>query len=421
MHKIWLIVKREYLNGVKRKAFVVMTLLVPLLGIISVVLVAFVSKHGSNQSLRLAIVDNAGGSAASIAHDLSAVMANGAHQFTISETLDRPADPKAVEGQLRASINTGKLDAYLVIPGDLSHPFELHMKNTGNFTAMAPVTAAVNQALIEARLRARGINVDNVSEIVRAADLQVMKVTASGESVERGQTFGIAIGLVILLYMSLLMYGIVTMRSVLEEKTTRTMEVLVSSVQPIQLLAGKILGVAGVAFTQFLIWIASLALLLTYGAFMAAVFGGGSFPAIHIPASLLIWVICYFIGGYFLYSSMFAAIGSACSNEQDAGQLQWLAMGPLVFAMSFYWLVMIDSTSTPSLVLSEIPFLAPVLMPLRISIQTPPVWQLALSMFLLIATTLGAIWASAKVYRIGVLMYGKRPTLPEMLRWVRYS
>ncbi len=155
MHKIWLIVKREYLLGVKRKSFVVMTLLVPLLGIVSVVLVAFVSKHGSNQSLRLAIVDNAGGSAASISQNLGALMANGAHQFAITETLDRPADPKGAERQLRASVNAGKLDAYLVIPGDLSRPFELHMKNTGNFTAMAPVTAAVNQVLIEARLRAR--------------------------------------------------------------------------------------------------------------------------------------------------------------------------------------------------------------------------------------------------------------------------
>ncbi|HUJ81637.1 MAG TPA: hypothetical protein VLW83_07120, partial [Candidatus Acidoferrales bacterium] len=113
MHKIWLIAKREYMLGVKQKAFVVMTLLVPLLGIVSVVLAAFVSKHGSNQSLRLAIVDNAGGSAASISQNLGALMANGAHQFTISQTLDRPADPKATEGQLRASINAGKLDAYL--------------------------------------------------------------------------------------------------------------------------------------------------------------------------------------------------------------------------------------------------------------------------------------------------------------------
>jgi ABC-2 type transport system permease protein len=399
-----------------------MTLLVPLLGIASVLLVAFVSRHGSTQSLHIAIVDNAGGLAASVAHSLDSAVANGTHQFTVSEVLDRPTSPDAVEQRLRTRINSGRLDAFLVIPDKLSQPFELHMKNAGNFAVVQPVNAAVSQALIQARLRARGINVDNVSEIVRGADLQIVKVSASGEAVERGQTIGIAIGLVILLYMSLLMYGIVTMRSVLEEKTSRTMEVLVSSVRPVELLTGKILGVAGVAFTQFLIWIVSLSLLLSYGVMMASLFDpGSSFPSMHIPASLLIWSICYFFAGYFLYSSMFAAIGAACSSEQDAGQLQWLAMGPLVFAMSFYWLVMIDSTSTPSLVLSEIPFLAPVLMPLRISIQTPPVWQLALSVFLLIATTLGAIWASAKVYRVGVLMYGKRPTLPELLRWLRYT
>jgi len=421
MNKIWLIVKREYLNAVRRKAFIVMTLLIPVIGIVSVVLVAFVARHGSNQALRLAIVDNAGGEAATIARSLTPLMANGAHEFSISETLDRPADPKASEDRLRNSVNGGQLDAYLVIPSDLSMPFELHMKNTGNFAARAVIQPAVNQALIEARLHARGINVDNVSQIVRPADLQVLKVTKEGESVERGQTFGIAVGLVILLYMSLLMYGVLTMRSVLEEKTTRTMEVLVSSVQPIQLLAGKILGVAAVAFTQFLVWVISLSLLLSYGTLMAAMFGGGGFPSIHIPFSLLFWVVCFFFCGYFLYSAMFAAIGAACSNEQDAGQMQWLAMGPLVFAMCFYWMVLMDSTSTPSLVLSEIPFLSPVLMPLRIAIQMPPVWQLALSVVLLLVTIVGAIWASAKVYRIGVLMYGKRPTVPEMVRWLRYS
>jgi len=276
--------------------------------------------------------------------------------------------------------------------------------------------------LIEARLRARGIHVDDVSEIARGADLQVIKVTQSGESVEKGQTLGIAIGLVILLYMSLLMYGIITMRSVLEEKTTRTMEVLISSVQPFQLLAGKIPGVAGVAFTQFLIWTVSLGLLLSYGAVMAAMFSpGSSFPAIHVPISLLIWVGFFFFGGYFLYSAMFAAIGSACSTEQDAAQLQWLAMGPLVFCMVIYSLVLNAPASTASIVLSEIPFFAPVLMPLRISIQTPPFWQEALSVVLLLLTTVGVIYASAKVYRIGVLMYGKRPTLPELVRWLRYS
>ncbi|MGA3294694.1 MAG: ABC transporter permease [Candidatus Acidiferrales bacterium] len=422
MRKIWLIVKREYLTRVKTKGFVIGTLIVPLIGIASFLLVGFLVSHGSNRNLRIAIVDNAGGLAESAARSLNGALANGKPEFTVSESIDRPASPGAVEQGLRARINSGALDAYLVIPADLSQSFELHTRNPGNFALLAPLTVAVNQALIEARLRARGIHVDDMSEIARGADLKVIKVSRSGESVERGQTIGVAIGLVVLLYMSLLMYGITTMRSVLEEKTTRTMEVLISSVRPFQLLAGKILGVAGVAFTQFLIWIVSLGLLLSYGAVMAAMFNpGSSFPAIHVPVSLLIWVGFFFFAGYFLYSAMFAAIGAACSTEQDATQLQWLAMGPLVFTMMIYWTVLSDPSSTASIVLSEIPFFAPVLMPLRISVQTPPIWQAALSVVLLLLTTLGVIYCSAKVYRIGVLMYGKRPTLPELARWLRYS
>jgi len=422
MRRTWLIIKREYLTRVKTKAFVISTLAVPLLGIGVVLLIAFVAGHRGQQNFRLAIVDESGSLSAPFRQSLEGSVAIGRPQFTITGTAERPASASAVEQDLRNQINSGGLDAYLVIPGDLTQSVELHTKNPSNFAVLQPLTAALNEALIGARLGARGIHVDDVDQIARGVDLQVIKVSRSGEAIEKGQTLGIAIGLVILLYSSLLAYGIITMRSVLEEKTTRTMEVLISSVQPFELLTGKILGVAGTAFTQFLIWVVSLGLLASYGAAMAAMLNPGStFPAMHLPLSLLLWVACCFVGGYFLYSSMFAAIGAACSNEQDAGQLQWLAMGPLVFAISFYWLVMIDPTSTTSLVLSEIPFLAPVLMPLRISIQSPPAWQLALSVILLFATIVGAIWASGKVYRVGVLMYGKRPTLPELLRWLRYS
>jgi ABC-2 type transport system permease protein len=421
MRKVWLIIKREYLTRVKTKAFVISTLIVPLAGIMLVLLIAFLISHRPQHTVRLAIVDDAGGLAPSVKHSLEHSPDSSTPQFIVTDTFDH-SNTAEVERDLRSHVNSGALDAYLIVPADLTQAIELHTKNPGNFAVLAPLTAALNQALIGARLSARGIHVDDIDQIARGVDLQVIKVSQSGEAVEKGQTMGIAIGLVILLYSSLLAYGIITMRSVLEEKTTRTMEVLISSVRPFELLTGKILGVAGTAFTQFLIWIVSLGLLASYGAAMAAMFNpSSSFPAMHVPLSLLIWVACFFFGGYFLYSAMFAAVGAACSNEQDAGQLQWLAMGPLVFAISFYWLVMIDSTSTLSLVLSEIPFLAPVLMPLRLSIQAPPAWQLALSVVLLFGTIVGVIWASAKVYRVGVLMYGKRPTLPELLRWLRYS
>jgi ABC-2 type transport system permease protein len=422
MRKIWLIFKREYLTRVKTKGFVIGTLAVPLMGVGFALLIAFIGGHQSNQSLRLAIVDNAGGIAQPVARSLDQKTASGKSKFTIIESIDLPKNPGATEDEFRRQINAGHLDAFLVIPVDLSQAAELHTKNPGGFQFFAPLTAAVDEAVIEARLNARGIHVDGVRELVHTRNLEVIRVSDSGESVDRGQTVGVAIGLVILLYSALLAYGIITMRSILEEKTTRTMEVLIAAARPMELLTGKILGVAGVAFTQFLIWTVSLALLLGYGLTAAAMMNPSlSLTGIHLPISLLLYMLAYFGGGYFLYSAMFAAIGSACSNEQDAAQLQWLAMAPLVFCMAIYSLVLSDPSSTSSIVLSEIPLFSPVLMTLRISLQSPPAWQIALSLSLLVLTTIAVIYGSAKIYRVGVLMYGKRPTVPELFRWLRYS
>ena len=218
--------------------------------------------------------------------------------------------------------------------------------------------------------------------------------------------------------------AMITMRSVLEEKPTRTMEVLISAVHPFELLCGQILGywpqsqnLRNSSFGWH-----SLQNTFSYGALASMVSNpGSSFSAIHVPISLLAWAAVYFFCGYFLYSAMFAAIGAACSNEQDAAQLQWIAMAPLVSCMLIYSLILNDPTSTMSVVLSEIPFFGPVLMALRISLQTPPLWQIALSLGLLLLTTAGVIYVSARIYRVGILMYGKRPSLVEMARWLRYS
>lgn len=422
MRKIWLIIKREYLTRVKTKGFVIGTLIVPVLGIAFAFLIAFLGSHRSDQNLRLVILDNAGGLAPSVAKGLEKETQNGKREFAVLESVDRPPQPQVIEEGLRNRINAGTLDAFLVIPADLNQAVELHTRNPGNFQVLGPLSTAVDQAVIQARLSARGIHVDGVGQIVHTEDLKVIKVGESGEAVEKGQTIGVAIGLVILLYSALLTYGIVTMRSVLEEKTTRTMEVLISAVRPFDLLAGKILGVAAVAFTQFVIWTASLALLLAYGALVSALVNPNSpFPEIHLPLPLLFYMLVYFCGGFFLYSAMFAAVGAVCSNEQDAQQLQWFAMAPLVFCMLVYSLVLSDPSSRAAIVLSEIPFFSPVLMALRILLQTPPFWQIALSLVLLFLTTVGVIYGSARIYRVGVLMYGKRPTIPELVRWLRHS
>ena len=421
MRKLRLIVKREYLTRIKTKGFIIGTILVPLLGLAFCLLIIFLVNHKPTHSMRLVIVDNSGTLAQPIAQGLDAKLENGNPEFNIVETIVSPAAPDAVQQDLRARINAEKIDAYLWIPRDPRDSFELHMRNPDNFSLIGPLSGAVDQAVISARLSERGVHLDDIKSILRGTDLKLMKISETGEAEEKGQSIGIAIALVILLYTALLMYGIITMRSVLEEKTTRTMEVLISAVRPFELLTGKILGVAAAAFTQFAVWMISTALLFTYGALAAMGMGGTAMSGVHVPISLVLYASIFFIGGYFLYSSMFAAIGAACSNEQDAQQLQWIAMAPLVFCMVIYSMVLNDPTSTASVVLSEIPFFAPVLMSLRISLQTPPAWQIALSLVLLFLTTIGTIWASAKIYRVGILMYGKRPSLVEMFRWLRYS
>jgi ABC-2 type transport system permease protein len=212
------------------------------------------------------------------------------------------------------------------------------------------------------------------------------------------------------------------MRSVLEEKTSRIVEVLISAVRPFQLLSGKIIGVAGVAFTQYMIWIASAALLGTYGAVVVNTLRPtADFPHIHLSVGLLIYPVIYFVLGYLLYASLYAAVGAASSNEQDAQQLQMLVTLPLVFGFVMYIMVVRDPNSHTVVLLSEIPFFSPILMVLRIAAETPPFWQIGLSIVLLALTTVGAAYFSARIYRVGILMYGKRPSVVELLRWVKYS
>lgn len=422
MRKIWLVIKREYITRVKSKGFVLATIGVPLLsaGILALSIVMAIRQTG--HPLKLAIVDDAGGLGGQIGENLAGEKRNdGQPRFKIIKVLDQPTAEPGVRNSLRAQVNGGQLDGYLVIPKGLAY-VEFHTKNAADFMIYGPVETAVNHAVIARRLSEQGVRVSNVAELMKGINMKVIKVSQQGESEDSGQTFVMGLILAMLLYITLIMYGVITMRSVLEEKTTRIVEVLVSAVRPFQLLFGKIIGVAAVAFTQYFIWITTGLLLATYGSVMAtAVSPGASFPHVHVPVSLLIYLGIYFILGYFLYASLYASVGAASSNDQDAQQLQMVATFPLLFGFIMYNAVLRDPNSTLSFVLSEIPFFSPILMVLRITAQTPPFWQIALSIVILAITTIGVVYLSSRIYRIGILMYGKRPSLVEILRWLRYT
>jgi ABC-2 type transport system permease protein len=220
-----------------------------------------------------------------------------------------------------------------------------------------------------------------------------------------------------LLYLNMLVYGFAVMRSIIEEKSSRVLEVLLSSLTAKHLLAGKIIGVGAVGLTQFLIW------LIIAGAF--AVLGltasNSVLSNVHIPMMGLIAFGVFFILGYFLYSTMYAALGAMVNSDQEAQQVQWPAMLPTVFSIVLSTPVLQHPNSQLAFWSSMIPFFAPILMFVRIMADTPPLWQTALSIALMLLTTWGLLGLSSRIYRVGILMYGKRPTLPELRRWLRYT
>jgi ABC-2 type transport system permease protein len=206
---------------------------------------------------------------------------------------------------------------------------------------------------------------------------------------------------------------------VLEEKQSRIIEVLLSSVRPFDLMLGKLIGIGMVGLTQYLIW-AFFGLLIGVIAALPAISASwSSIP--RIPVAQLIFFVVFFVLGYFLYATLYAMVGAIVSSEEDGQQVQLPVTMTLVIPMLMLSMVMRNPNGTVSTILSMIPIFSPVLMFLRIGLQMPPWWQIALSIALLIMTILGLVWVAAKIYRVGVLMYGKRPTLPELAKWLRYS
>jgi ABC-2 type transport system permease protein len=423
MRKIWLVIKREYLVRIRSKAFIFTTIALPVFSAGVLIFSIMMATRESDHTLKIALLDDAGFSKI-IAAGFTGKLKNGQPLFQLVRTIEQPQSDQKARDELADQVRRGLLDCYLVVPKGVleGKAVEFHTQNPGDFQTAAAIRGAVDHAVISQRLSNRGVQIDNLSELVRGAGFTMVKIGKRGESQEEGQTFIVVFSLVMILYITLLVYGVATMRSVLEEKTTRIVEILASSARPFHLLAGKILGVAGVGFTQFLIWTITALLISAYGAAIATAFRpGASMPQFHIPLSLLIYALLFFLAGYFLYASLYAAAGAMVSSDEESQQVQVPITLLIVVAFILYPAVMRDPTSRVSLVVSLIPFFSPILMVFRIGLQTPPFWQIALALVLSIATTVGLVYVAAKIYRVGILMYGKRPSLVELLRWLKYT
>jgi len=424
MHKIWLVFKREYVTRVRTKAFIFGTIALPILSLIILTVSVFLSGTSSAYTVRIAILDEAGGLAGSVKKIL---MENSAHKdqpdVEVVETLEQPTPEQ--EAYLRSQTENGHLDGFLVLPKGVltgKAPAELHARNFRAMTFLGPVQRAVSVALITHRLTEEGKQAGNMKNVFELADVQLVNMAAGGGKGSGEDAYVTAIAAGILLYMTLIIYGMSTMRSVMEEKSTRIIEILVSSIEPFYLLTGKIVSVGAVALTQYLVWGITLGVIVAFSnSFAQLLRPGASAPPLHLPPVLLIYLVVFFLAGYFLYASLYAAAGAIVSTDEEAHQAQMPLTLLIVGSFLLFNVVLNDPNSTLSVVLSITPFLSPILMTLRVAIQPPPFWQIALSLALSILTTLWVIRFSAKIYRVGILMYGKRPSLRELRRWLRYS
>lgn len=420
MDKLLAIIKREYLTRVKSKGFIIGTILTPLLmaGIAFLPMLLF--GKGERNTYRLIVLDQTSDAALfQRAEKFLTEKSDRGDRFEVTREAIAADQLEARQQQLNQAIKADKLGGYVIFPADVLESGKIlqRAKNVNDFSLLNRIRNAFNQAVIEQRMMRAGISPEKVSAVSK--DIQIDLINERGEQEAPMSKFWLPFLLSIILYISTLVYGMYVMRGVIEEKQSRIIEVLLSSVKPFHLMLGKVTGIGLVTLTQVGIWVGSMFIISGVAAAQALAFGDFKIP--KIPVSMLLFFLLYFVLGYFLYATLYAMVGAMVSSEEDGQQAQ---MGITILLVVPYVLssfVLSKPDGVTATVLSLIPFFSPILMFMRIAVQQPPWWQIVLSLVLLLGTILGAVWVAAKIYRVGVLMYGKRPSLPELVKWLKYT
>lgn len=436
LSKTGLIIRREYLERVTKKSFLITTLLMPVVMLALMFTPVLIAEFSESEERTIVILDESGEIAPQMQSDQS---------ITFTEVND--------EEEGRQALTNESASGLLVIPANIFEPgasVQLLSSEPSSINVESAVTSQLNSIIEHQRMKDYGI--EGLDSIMNSVTSDVSLVTrqfnADGDDRESSTIVSYILGLVLtmLLYMCLLLYGQMVMTSIIEEKTNRVLEIVVSSVKPQQLMLGKICGIGLVAVTQILIWgvlIAGASALLLPGmvspdiaeqvqALNANTLSADSGANIDMLQAismlgnvgyllqLFALLLLFLIGGFMLYAAMYAAIGSAVDNIQDAGQLQSVIILPVICGIIFAMQAASDPSSGLSFWTSIIPFTSPMVMMARIPFGVPG-WEVAVSLVVLYASFFGMVWLAAKIYRVGIFMYGKKPSLKEMVRWIRYK
>jgi len=333
------------------------------------------------------------------------------------------------------------LDGYLIIPSNIvqTNKATVFTRGGGGFGFISSLENAVTSVVRKERLLQAGTDTSVIALVEKGIDIQTQKITKKGTEKDYTTTYaGVGYILGFLIYIMMFMYGSFVMRSVIEEKTSRIIEVLASSAKPFEIMFGKVVGIGAVGLTQVMVWVIVGAVLMSLAGPIAGLFtpksaiiaqqmassgGQAQFPGgFEIPA-ISIWLVIafvfYFLAGYFIYSTLFAAVGSAVDQEQDAQQLMLPVTLPIVIPILFIGAVISNPDSMLSVVLSLFPLFTPILMIVRVAATEVPLWQVALSVVLVIGTFIGCLWMTSRIYRVGILMYGKKPNFKDIFKWIK--
>lgn len=443
MSKTFAVLKREYLQAVRKKSFIILTLLMPVL-FGALIFIPTLMLARTYERKTVVVVDGTGRLEAAITgakEELLSEEGGTPNELEAAATQTQLFDARWVDASGMADVREAaepyilkmraknvpeeeKVDAVLSVPRDAFESSDESMvyysRASTDLIARERLGRLVNNEIQKARLVESGVPADQVDALLARVPLDGMQVTRSGEEKKGGELdFIVAFMFAGLLLIPTLVYGTEVMRSVLQEKTDRVVEILISSMKPMQLLTGKIVGLASVGLTQLLIWISIATLLAVYAGGMMAT---ADFNLLRfLRAEVFVYFFLFFLLAYLTYVCVYAIGGAVCNSEKEAQQV----VMPVMMLLMVPWFLMMPIIMNPdsklSVGLSLFPLFAPITMFVRILVSEPPLWQIALAIALSLATIYALFWVTAKVFRVGILSYGKRPTIPELVRWLRVA
>lgn len=437
--KIGIIISREFRERVVKKSFIVTTLLTPVLMALLMVAPALIMNLSTPDEKNMAVIDNSGIIYPALVKEGNSI------EYLKFDKVSVPLD---------SALASDKYEAVLWINEDVADNPQnaiLYMHESGSLEIESTLNGIISKTVEDTRLKR--YNIDNLSqildEIAVTSNIRTLRIDDEGneKNISSLTSFMLGLAMTFILYMFLLMYGQMVMTSIIEEKNNRVLELVVSSVKPMQLMLGKIIGVGLVAVLQITIW---ALLICVMSAFVMPLFmpdgmaeqismmNNGTFnpsassfdpdmvkalamfTSVAYIAKLFMYIALFLIGGFLFYSSIFAAIGSSVDNIQDASQLQTFAVLPIIIALVFSLSIGNDPNSTAAVWLSMIPFTSPMVMLSRIPFDVAS-WQIWVSLAILYASFVGMAWIAGKIYRVGIFMYGKKPTIKDLIRWAKYK